>query len=270
MTDVLVSQGKIQKAIDQIESVLKERKSLLDDRDLRSFNYELGARYLSVGKPVLAINIFKKTTDLLNIDKSALENDEPLFSYQANSLRESFFWEALAYTELGKLKEAERLVEKMRRLTPVTVKNVFQHMILFLEGKISLERNDLSEAIRNFKLAYSSIFKQEIKELTNNTWGHIRHALYLNYLAQACLKSGDLEKAMGTYEDITKLTIGRYYWGDIYAKSFYMLGKIYEQKGNEAKAIEHYEKFLDLWKDADPGIAEAEDAKKRLAGLKVQ
>ncbi len=34
-----------------------------------------------------------------------------------------------------------------------------------------------------------------------------------------------------------------------------------------SKAIEHYEKSLDLWKDAEPGIAEAEDAKKRLAGL---
>ncbi len=48
-----------------------------------------------------------------------------------------------------------------------------------------------------------------------------------------------------------------------------MLGKIYEEKGWKGKAIEHYEKFLDLWKDADPGIAEVDDAKKKLAGLQL-
>jgi hypothetical protein len=32
----------------------------------------------------------------------------------------------------------------------------------------------------------------------------------------------------------------------------------------KCKAIEHYQKFLDLWKDADPGIAEVADTRKKL------
>jgi len=41
-------------------------------------------------------------------------------------------------------------------------------------------------------------------------------------------------------------------------------------KGKRAKSIERFEKFLDLWKDADIGITEIEGAKKRVAGLKSQ
>jgi len=42
------------------------------------------------------------------------------------------------------------------------------------------------------------------------------------------------------------------------------------KKNWKGKAIEHYEKFLDLWKDADPGITEVEDAKKRLGALQMR
>jgi hypothetical protein len=35
-----------------------------------------------------------------------------------------------------------------------------------------------------------------------------------------------------------------------------------------AKAIEHFQKFLDLWKDADPGIAEVGDARGKMTELK--
>ena len=45
---------------------------------------------------------------------------------------------------------------------------------------------------------------------------------------------------------------------------------LYEQKGLRGKAIERYLRFLDLWKDAYPGIHEVGDTKKRLTGLKRQ
>ena len=83
-------------------------------------------------------------------------------------------------------------------------------------------------------------------------------------------KGAYTEKRTLPYEKIISLTTGRLYYGDIYAKAFYMLGKIYEEQGNTAKAIDHYEKFLNLWKDANPSIAEAEDASKRLAGLRAE
>ena len=56
----------------------------------------------------------------------------------------------------------------------------------------------------------------------------------------------------------------------IIPKNYYYLAECYEMKGRRAKTIEHYEKFLDLWKDTDSGIAEIEEARKSLAGLKSQ
>jgi hypothetical protein len=47
-----------------------------------------------------------------------------------------------------------------------------------------------------------------------------------------------------------------------------MLGQVFEKTGDKAKAIENYRKFLTLWKDANPGFRDLEDARKRLAGLK--
>jgi tetratricopeptide (TPR) repeat protein len=95
-----------------------------------------------------------------------------------------------------------------------------------------------------------------------------RPAWLINEMASANYQLGELDEAGNGFQEITQLTTTRLSTGDLFARSFYMLGKIYEQQGDTAKAIEHYEKFLDLWKDADPGIAEVDDARKRLAGLR--
>ncbi len=128
----------------------------------------------------------------------------------------------------------------------------------FLQGLIALEQDKLPKAILHLKDAVSLL----------SAGGDVtEHARFIETLARAYYKSGDLDEAREQYERITRLTRGRQSRGDIYALSFYMLGRIHEQQGKKSKAKENYEKFLDLWKDADPGIAEVEDAKKRLSEL---
>jgi tetratricopeptide (TPR) repeat protein len=93
------------------------------------------------------------------------------------------------------------------------------------------------------------------------------HAIVYDLLARAYVAAGDLAKARETYEKIAPLTLGRWTWGDVYARSFYRLGMIAERQGDTARARENYRKFLQLWKDADPGLPEVADATKRLARL---
>ena len=92
-------------------------------------------------------------------------------------------------------------------------------------------------------------------------------APYFGSLARALYESGDLNKARKTYEKVTLLTTGRGNDGDVYARAYYMLGKIAEQQRDKPRARENYRKFLDLRKDADAGLPEVADAKASLARL---
>jgi tetratricopeptide (TPR) repeat protein len=124
---------------------------------------------------------------------------------------------------------------------------------------IEFEKSNFSRAIEHFKEA--------IAQLSFQHWFTDDHALFADSLALAYFKAGDLDQARKEYESIIRLSLGRFYYGDIYAKSFYKLGQIYEEQGQKTKARENYQKFIDLWKNADPGNIEVEDAGKRLAAI---
>jgi tetratricopeptide (TPR) repeat protein len=87
-------------------------------------------------------------------------------------------------------------------------------------------------------------------------------------LARAYQKAGNPDKAIEAYRKLLtfdpasqdrRMRIPVYH---------YRLGRLYEEKGSKDKAAEQYKTFLDLWKDADVGLPELADAKKRLAELK--
>jgi serine/threonine protein kinase/Tfp pilus assembly protein PilF len=94
-------------------------------------------------------------------------------------------------------------------------------------------------------------------------------------LAKAYLQAGRLDEAVAEFEKVLSRyddnRTSRQTVTPIRAvKAYYLLGLAYEKSGWNKKAIEKYEEFLDIWKDADPGIPEVQDAKERLKKLRVE
>jgi tetratricopeptide (TPR) repeat protein len=100
-----------------------------------------------------------------------------------------------------------------------------------------------------------------------NDWNGLQ-AYELDTVASAYFRVGKWGKALLIYQRLQLLQMGgRWEWGAICAGSYYWMGRVLEELGERSEAREKYQKFLSLWKDADPGLPDVEDAKKRLASL---
>jgi len=240
------TQGKFEKAKEQVQLGLKLSEEEGYDGWLRTFHYRLAYLYLKTGNPEEALKQANK------VWKSAAEDQS--FWQQMTDLE----LKAYIHIEMKSLDEAQKAARELKELIEKSIykKNIrsYHHLM----GSLELEKENLPKAIEHFKKTFSMLPYGPL------TWG----ADTIEPLALAFYKSGNLEEARKEYERIISLTWGRSGSGDIYAKSFYMLGKIYQEQGKKNMAMENYEEFLDLWKEADPGIPEVEDAKKKLAELR--
>jgi serine/threonine protein kinase/Tfp pilus assembly protein PilF len=175
------------------------------------------------------------------------------------------FLKGYVCARMGTIKEAQNAADELKINVDDGLDNKLIRYYYLLMGMIEFMKNNYKDA-EKYQTQALSLLPFQVPLST----GFVDHAIFHNAMATTYLKLGEFDKAQEQYEIITFLTEGRLGFGIIYAKSFYRLGQIFEQKGWIGKAIENYEKFLDLWKDADPGIAEVEDARKRLAVLKSE
>jgi tetratricopeptide (TPR) repeat protein len=244
------TQGKFQEAIRQAQSAVAIAEDLKNPNWLCRFRLILGNSYIKTGQ----------LQDALREIDLALDHagEEQIRDFKIWGL----FLKAVVLSQMKSFDEAEKASELLKSVIEEGEIKKEIRLYYLISGLIELEKKNLMEAL--------GLLQEALRLLPYQSTASYDQALYLYPFADALYANKDTERAQEEFEKITRLTLGRQDYGDLYAKSFYMLGKIYEERGDSAKSIEHYEKFLDLWKDADSGLPEVEDARKRLAGLKVQ
>jgi len=162
-----------------------------------------------------------------------------------------FYGQLLAQT--GELDQARQVADELK----VVLENKGQApwAYWYVIGAIKMAEDNPQEAVKAFEQAAST------------TGAGFFYTHYM--LGRAYLASGAYEQAATQFEQELS-TYGlewRLWLSNWRTEMYYYLGLAYELGGHPEAAADQYRTFLAIWQDADPGIAEVEDARARLAGL---
>ena len=275
---------------DLIEAEKAYQKMLTDQEPISEYHarFKLAALYLSQGKFEESKRMIKQTISLAEkigdteqkmwsysyLARLHLASKNPSFALKnwekaaRISTQENLDWsiglhlKGLIYLGMRSTEQAQKIADELKDTLQKRKNKKLMRYYYHLKASIELEKKNFSQAIINLNKALPLLSFQH-SQLDD-------HAMFIYPLASAYYKAGDLDKAREQFKNITLLTTGRLFYGDIFARSLYMLGKICQKKGQSQEAIEHFTQFTKLWENADPGIAELEDAKNRLNNLRLK
>jgi serine/threonine protein kinase/tetratricopeptide (TPR) repeat protein len=220
---------------------------------------------------------------MVYVDKGSFERAGILLdtiwvlSKPATPSSSSLYWDAMVkllhariQLKQGQTASVEAALANAFRVIPEQTAD-YKEYLTFLHyqvaGELLVAQGKVGDAIRHFRnppklprvyFSYTGLFE----------WYNMIFPRDL--LAKAYLQKGDIDSAIVEYERITSFNPASKDRGLIHPLYRYELAKLYEKKRQKDKAIEQYEKFLTLWKNADADRSEPKDARARLMRLRRQ
>jgi serine/threonine protein kinase/predicted Zn-dependent protease len=244
---VYLTQGNYTKCLEQTELGLDITKDLSLAEERADFQWLRANIYLAMGKFAEA----QKAVD--GLYEYALEEDYPPLTKFA------LMYRGIVQAATGQLDAAEADLEKIKQLIEEDYRPKNRRYYDYLAGFIARKNGQYDKAVVHFQNAYA-LLPHEIYPSDN-------HAFFLDALASTYLEKRDLENALAVFKKISELSVGHLTWGDIYGRSYYHLGKIYQELNQDKNAEGAYQKFLSLWKESDADPAMLADANRELGEI---
>jgi len=228
---------------------------VLDD-GIAADRMEQAEQQQNVNKHLLKADIYEEKKNLdLALREAEICTEIHKKAYPENPVNMRDFY-AYVLAKSGKINEAEEIARTLKK--DIEEKNQTMIYAYWLAlGAIEQTKGNTNTAINYMEKAD----REALFPLF-----HVRFSLSKAYLESDKIGEAvaELEKALSRYDD-TRVSVP--IWA---VKAYYLLGLAYEKSGWKAKAIEKYEEFLDIWKNAEPGIPEVEDAKERVKKLRAE
>jgi tetratricopeptide (TPR) repeat protein/TolB-like protein len=172
--------------------------------------------------------------------------------------------------QAGRLEAAKASAAQIREGGGRGLKRAHERAARCLDGLIASAEGRHEQAEKEFEAAVR-LLPRDMPYLDDQPYqiGVVAcmHAMVLYAAGREYERAGNMAIAPGYYQRLIGLNGGRLQHPDLYALSHYALGRIKQDQGDAHGAKESLAKFLELWKDADPGLPEVQEAKKRLAAL---
>ncbi|MBN1589173.1 MAG: tetratricopeptide repeat protein [Pirellulales bacterium] len=227
-------------------------------RDLAQQGYDLARKRKNKGTMRDRLSLLAHLDALAGHPQEAIARLDTL--WKTTLVDEELEWQrfivyskGLVYARTGQLDEALREAKKLEDLTAKGLDKKKTRLFLHLMGVIEIERKDYSKAVEYLEQSLPMICLRSRLNIA-----------VADSLASAYVGTGQLKKARKEYERMATFPRGRQFYGHLYALSFYRLGSCWEAEGRTDEAKKYYQKFLNLWHDADPGIPEMRQASKKL------
>ena len=149
----------------------------------------------------------------------------------------------------------KRQIEELTKQLPANWQSSFRgvratlRFQYYFRGYVDLREGRVAEAIENFK------------EALRHYPAYWATDSYDDCLANAYLEANLLDEAIAEYNRILRLNPN-------YPLVHYHLAQAYERKGEYDQARSNYDRFLQVWSEADPDIPTVIDAKRRVSELR--